>query len=329
MSASASFAILRFEKHQGNPAKRIEDHHERNKEEYKSNPDVDTTKSRENFHIIKPQSSYKQAIEQRIAAAGCRARKDSVRFIDTIVAVSPNYFKKKTSKEIRSFFTDACQFFESQIGLENIVSAVVHMDEKTPHMHLVFVPITKDNRLCAKEIIGNRTRLVQWQDDFYAHMSVHYPDLERGESASRTGRKHIPTRMYKEAAHLSKQADRINALMDERNIFNGKETDARIRKLLASLLPNLERFNTEFKRFDSSIRALKKENAQLKSDLKTASTTSIRKQMADAKLQADYYNLSRLLARIPPEIVQDAKRTKNLESKAHPCYAEGGDSHDL
>ena len=94
MSASASFAILRFEKHQGNPAKRIEDHHERNKEEYKSNPDVDTTKSRENFHIIKPQTSYKQAIEQRIAAAGCRARKDSVRFIDTIVAVSPNYFKK-------------------------------------------------------------------------------------------------------------------------------------------------------------------------------------------------------------------------------------------
>ena len=324
MAASANFVLLRFEKHQGNPAKRIEDHHERNKEEYKSNPDVDTSKSSTNFHIIEPQTSYKQAIEQRITAAGCRARKDSVRFIDTMVAVSPNYFKKKTPQEIRNFFTEACGFFEKQIGRENIVSAVVHMDEKTPHMHLVFVPITKDNRLCAKEIIGNRTRLIQWQDDFYAHMAVHYPDLERGESASRTGRQHDPTRLYKEAAHLSKQADRINSLMDARNLFNGKETDARIRKLLKSLIPNLERFNTEFKQYDSSIRVLQEENNELKTDLKAASATSIRKQLADAKLQAVYENLKRLFARIPPDVVQAAKHPQTLESKAHPCYAEGG-----
>ena len=66
------------------------------------------------------------------------------------------------------------------------------MDEKTPHLHLTFVPLTKDNRLCAKEIIGNRANLTKWQDDFHAYMVVKYPDLERGESASKTGRKHIP-----------------------------------------------------------------------------------------------------------------------------------------
>ena len=64
------------------------------------------------------------------------------------------------------------------------------MDEKTPHLHLTFVPLTKDNRLCAKEIIGNRANLTKWQDDFHAYMVEKYPDLERGESASRTGRKH-------------------------------------------------------------------------------------------------------------------------------------------
>ncbi|MCQ4866712.1 plasmid recombination protein, partial [Pseudoflavonifractor phocaeensis] len=68
----------------------------------------------------------------------------------------------------------------------NIVSAVVHMDEKTPHLHLVFVPLTEDNRLCAKEIIGNRANLTKWQDDFHAYMVEKYPDLERGESASKT-----------------------------------------------------------------------------------------------------------------------------------------------
>lgn len=40
------------------------------------------------------------------------------------------------------------------------------MDEKTPHLHLVFVPLTEDNRLCPKEIIGNRANLTKWQDDF-------------------------------------------------------------------------------------------------------------------------------------------------------------------
>ena len=91
------------------------------------------------------------------------------------------------------------------VGRENIVSAVVHMDEKTPHLHLTFVPLTKDNRLCAKEIIGNRANLTKWQDDFHAYMVEKYPDLERGESASRTGRKHIPTRLFKQAVSLSRQ----------------------------------------------------------------------------------------------------------------------------
>lgn len=51
----------------------------------------------------------------------------------------------------------------------NVVSAVVHMDEKTPHMHLAFVPLTKDNCLSAKEILGNRVSLSKWQDDSRAH----------------------------------------------------------------------------------------------------------------------------------------------------------------
>ena len=91
------------------------------------------------------------------------------------------------------------------------------MDEKTPHLHLTFVPLTEDNRLCAKEIIGNRANLTKWQDDFYDYMAQKYPDLERGESASMTGRKHIPTRLFKQAVHLSKQAIRIENLLDEMN----------------------------------------------------------------------------------------------------------------
>ena len=47
---------------------------------------------------------------------------------------------------------------------------MVHVDEKTPHMHLSFVPITSDGRLSAKEIVGNKKDLTRWQDDFWNYM---------------------------------------------------------------------------------------------------------------------------------------------------------------
>ena len=208
------YAILRFAKHKGNPARPLEAHHERQKEKYASNPDIDTVKSKYNFHIVKPEGRYYHFIQSRIEQAGCRTRKDSTRFVDTLITASPEFFKGKPPKEIQAFFQRAADFLIRRVGRENIVSAVVHMDEKTPHLHLTFVPLTKDNRLCAKEILGNRASLTKWQDDFYAYMVEKYPNLERGESASKTGRKHIPTRLFKQAVSLSKQARAIEAALD-------------------------------------------------------------------------------------------------------------------
>ena len=178
----AQHAILRFEKHKGNPARPLEAHHERQKDQYASNPDIDTSRSKYNFHIVKPEGRYYHFIQSRIEQAGCRTRKDSTRFVDTLITASPEFFKGKSPKEIQAFFQRAADFLTHRVGRENIVSAVVHMDEKTPHLHLTFVPLTKDNRLCAKEIIGNRANLTKWQDDFHAYMVEKYPDLERGES---------------------------------------------------------------------------------------------------------------------------------------------------
>ena len=87
------------------------------------------------------------------------------------------------------------------------------MDEKTPHMHLSFVPLTEDGRLSAKEIVGNKKKLTQWQDEFWKHMVKKYPYLERGESASETGRDHIPTRGFKEMMRLTKQKAKLEELL--------------------------------------------------------------------------------------------------------------------
>ena len=83
------------------------------------------------------------------------------------------------------------------------------MDEKTPHMHLSFVPITQDGRLCAKEILGNKKKLTWWQDEFWKHMVEKYPDLERGESASMTGREHIPQLLLKKQHILPGRLSRL------------------------------------------------------------------------------------------------------------------------
>lgn len=44
-------------------------------------------------------------------------------------------------------------------GFEKSISAAVHMDEKTPHMHRCFVPLTEGKRLSTKEVVGNRKKL--------------------------------------------------------------------------------------------------------------------------------------------------------------------------
>lgn len=96
-----------------------------------------------------------------------------------MIAASPEFFKGKKRSEVKAFFEETLAFMKKHQSEETIISAVVHMDEKTPHMHLCFVPLTEDKRLCAKEIVGNRKKLTEWQNSYWKHMVRKYPDLER------------------------------------------------------------------------------------------------------------------------------------------------------
>ena len=307
----AQHAILRFEKHKGNPARPLEAHHERQKEQYASNPNIDTSRSKYNFHIVKPEGRYYHFIQNRIEQAGCRTRRDSTRFVDTLITASPEFFKKKSPKEIQEFFQRAADFLIGRVGKENIVSAVVHMDEKTPHLHLCFVPLTPDGRLSAKEIIGNRKNLVRWQDEFWQHMVKQYPELERGESASQTGREHIPPRIFKEMTQLTKQKEQLDALLVGITPFNGKSRAAEIGKLLDSYIPAVSKMRTELNRYQVAFTETAAENRQLKQKNKTLSASldkategSVLKRLEDAKLRQDYEAALKTLDSIPPEVIR-------------------------
>ena len=98
----AQYAILRFAKYKGPEIGNIEAHNERTKEKYASNPDVDTSRSKYNFHLIQPYQKYRAEAERQIVAAGCRTRKDSVRVVEALVTASPEFFKGKKRAEIRA-----------------------------------------------------------------------------------------------------------------------------------------------------------------------------------------------------------------------------------
>ena len=304
------FAILRFAKYKGPEISNIEAHNERTKEEYASNPDIDKSRSYLNFHLLEPERKYRAGAERQIKDAACRTRSDSVRLVEVLVTATPDFFKGKKKAEIKAYFQEALDFIREYQEPKTIISAVVHMDEKTPHMHLSFVPLTEDGRLCAKEIVGNKKKLTQWQDRFWEHMVKKYPDLERGESASETGRDHIPPRVFKEMTRLTKQKAKLEELLSDINLFNIKGKTAEIGVLLDKYIPSVEQMHTTMKKYRvaftetaSENESLKIENAQLEKSLEKAEKESNLKQLADARLRRDYEDAVAVLDRIPKEVL--------------------------
>ena len=304
------YAIMRFAKYKGPEISNIEAHNERTKEKYASNPDIDCSRSKYNFHLIEPAGRYRAEAENQIQAAGCRTRTDSIRVVEVMFTATPEFFNGKKLPEIRRYFEEALHFFEQYQSRETIISAVVHMDEKTPHMHLSFVPLTADGRLSAKEIVGNKKKLTWWQDKFWEHMVIKYPDLERGESASQTGRDHIPPRIFKEMTRLNKQRQKLDELLTGIGPLNSKKRAAEISKLLDGYIPAVEKMQTQLKKYNVAFtktatenKRLKKKNAELAQSLEAATKTSVLKELRDAQLKRDYEDALALLERIPQEII--------------------------
>jgi hypothetical protein len=214
------FAIMRVGKCQSaGTAGAIEKHHEREKEEYPSNPDIDRSRSDLNYHIVEPEAGYKEVIEERIKEAkeanpALLERANSVHMVDVLFTASPLFFEYDEEWEHQKYFEAAMQFARDWAGERNIISAVVHMDERTPHMHLTFVPITKDNRLCAKDFTGGRKDMSKLQDKFYEAISRELPGFLRGRSKNLTGRERLPTQTLK-AMHEMGYSDKQYAQMME------------------------------------------------------------------------------------------------------------------
>ena len=107
-----AYAILRFAKHKGGASKALSAHHERTKDSYASNPDIDRSRSDLNCHLIHPPQHYHAEAERQIADAGCRVRSDSIRLVEVLFTVSTGYFDDKSPDEIRTYYERSLAFLQ-------------------------------------------------------------------------------------------------------------------------------------------------------------------------------------------------------------------------
>ncbi len=188
-----SYGIIRIEKYQKTAIKGIEIHDTRAKESI-TNPDIDTSKKNLNESLLEC-SSLSKKITERISQLELRkaVRKDAVVMCQVLITSDKDFFDNITKEQEKEFFKNSLEFVEKKYGKENILSATIHRDEKTPHLHVNFVPII-DDRLSAKNLI-TRQHLRNLHTDFHKEVGENF-GLQRGENREEK-RRHLDTEEFK------------------------------------------------------------------------------------------------------------------------------------
>ena len=173
----------------------IERENERD-ENYKptKNPQIDKLKTHLNYHTLPYEKKYLSFIDERIKELSPKRKikDDAVLITSFILGSNKEFFDGISPETQKQFFDDCTEFFAERYGKENVVSAVVHLDESTPHLHFNLMPVT-GGRLCAKELF-DRAALRDLQTDFYEVVGKKY-GLKRGKEGRMA--KHLDTVAFK------------------------------------------------------------------------------------------------------------------------------------
>ena len=203
--------------------------------------------------------NWMRDIENEIQTAGARARSNSVVALDTIYTASPEFFQGRTNEENDDYFKACLQFHNNHFG--HVVSAVIHYDESTPHMHVISVPLTKDGRLSARDIVGNKQQMSRTQDAFFNSVGRQY-GLERGaQMDGQEKRKHISAQEW-ELQQL--QAQKNKELIELTKIKNSREC---VQKQVKITQERLKELKAEEKEYSFNVMNIQNEYEVIKDNL--------------------------------------------------------------
>ncbi|KAB2437113.1 plasmid recombination protein [Bacillus cereus] len=282
------FAIIHMQKFQISDVQGIQKHNQRQGKS-KSNLDIDYSKSEQNYDLLNQQkiryeSTIKHEISERVKR---KPRANSVVLSEFVVTASPDYMHSLSVEEQKRYFESSLAFIQKRYGKQNMLYAMVHMDEATPHMHIGVLPITEDNRLSAKDMF-TRKELTSLQQDFPMEMREKGFDVERGEGSEK---KHLSPQAFKEKQDLqveveqlsnvkthlkTKVAETNNQLQQTTNyIEKQNETLQKIQQQFLSLDKKIKEKKQEFETFRNQIPDKPVSMSYLREETKTEVTTKL------------------------------------------------------
>lgn len=209
------YAVVHMMKIKSGAVGGIQSHNNR-EHEPKTNPDVDMSRSEDNYDLISC-DNYKRSIKEKMSnlVESSRAvRKDAVVVCNFIVTSDNETMDALGADRQREFFQDSVKWFSDRYGADRVLNATVHMDETTPHLHIGVMPITQDGRLSAKAIF-TKTEMKAIQTEFARDVGEKY-GLERGVEGSE--RTHLSEARFKEQKALE-MANEHGAIAQELQII--------------------------------------------------------------------------------------------------------------
>jgi plasmid recombination enzyme len=204
-----SYAIIRNEKLTRAQAMGAYKHNERKTKNH-SNKNIDSSKTELNYYLKKNELSYIKEfdrIKEKYDLKG-QIRSNSNIMCEMVFTSDQKFFAEIGYEESKRYFKESYDFIckYKNLGEQNIISAVVHMDEDTPHMHLLFIPVVhttdkqgnKIDKVCCRDFWRGKNSYRDLQNVYFKHISEKGFKLERGELVEETNREHFSIQEYKQ-----------------------------------------------------------------------------------------------------------------------------------
>ena len=218
-----SYAIIRNEKLTRAQAMGAYKHNERKTKNH-SNKNIDSSKTELNYYLKKNELSYIKEfdiMEEKYDLKG-QIRSNSNIMCEMVFTSDQKFFDKIGYEESKRYFEESYKFIceYKNLGEQNIISAVVHMDEDTPHMHLLFIPVihttdkqgNKIDKVCCRDFWKGKNSYRDLQNSYFKHISEKGFKLERGELVEVTNREHYSVQEYKRITNFENTKELLNSI---------------------------------------------------------------------------------------------------------------------
>ena len=261
-----------------------------------SNEEIDLDKTHLNYDLVESNKNLYQRVKDRVeeVRAVSRIQKNSVVDYSNIITVPKEQFEKWGLDKSKKYLEEVYNYFCEEFGKENVVSAKVHLDETTPHMHLHFVPVNKENGKLQARALMTPVRINKIHTEAPKYLQEKGFEVERGKGKTE---KSLDIHRYK----AEKMKEEVNILESK---LKALESDLKEIQIARSSLKYIN--DIEFKKSNLGSKiSLKEEEFNLLMDLAKSNIKSI----------AEIEKLQRELERIESKSSGLGDENKNLKGE--------------